>query len=335
MAETKTSTALLAPTETALSPHLQAVAQEAHDIIAAGVPANTRRTYRSQWSTFCAWCNLNQREPLPVSGETLILYLTDRSKEVRVSSLQVALAAITVAHREAGHSNWAASDLPGVKIFMRGLARQKGSQPRKKQAMTFELLKAGLPTGDESSAVRDRAILLLGFFSALRRSELSDLDVSDLALIPEGLRISVWGSKTDKSMEGQVISVPRLPEQPDLCPVTAVSKWLELRGIQMINLSRIEPLVPLFVGARAGTRLQPQSIAAIVKSAAMRAGLDPGDFGAHSLRSGFATSAARVDAEERDIMAVTRHTSERTVRGYIQEATLGAHHPGKKIVEKA
>ena len=325
MTEAKTSAELLVPTETALSPHLRAVAQEAHEIIAAGVPANTRRTYRSQWATFLAWCEQHQRTPLPVSGETLVLYLTDRAREVRVSSLRVALAAITVAHREAGHTDWAATDLPGVKIFLRGLQREKAEEPQKKQALTAELLQAGLPRGESWVEARDRAILLLGFFSAMRRSEIAALNWSDLRSIPGGIRIRIGRSKTDQEAKGQVISVPQIDDQPALCPVRALSAWRKM-------LNRQEgPVFP--ASQKSLSPMDPAVVAEAAKRAAKRAGCDPSLFAGHSLRSGFATSAAKADAAERDIMQVTRHKSERTVREYIQEATLGDHHPGRQIVK--
>jgi site-specific recombinase XerD len=135
----------------------------------------------------------------------------------------------------------------------------------------------------------------------------------------------VWGSKTDKKLEGQVVSVPHLPEHPDICPVKALQEWVVIRPAKDDAL---------FTSLRTGSRLSAQGVARVVKRAAKRAGFDPKDFAAHSLRSGFATSAARADAAERDIMEVTRHTSERTLRGYIHEATLGEKHPGRKIAEQ-
>lgn len=308
---------------TVIAHRLEELKEEARQIVASGVPENTRRTYRSQWETFLIWCQQHDKRALPVDSETLVLYLTDRSREVRVSSLRVALAAITVAHREAGMQDWAATDLPGVRVFMRGMQREKGKPPEKKQAMTIDILRAGLPDSSSSSMIRDKAILLMGFFSALRRSEISALDLEDLKTIPNGIRIQVKRSKTDKTAEGQIVSVPALGDKT-VCPVTALSAWIAERG---------KDSGPLFTASRTGSRLQPAAIADIVKAAAKRAGCDPDDFGGHSLRSGFVTSAAQAASEERDIMQVTRHTSERTLRGYIQEATLGENHPGRKIVE--
>ena len=171
--------------------------------------------------------------------------------------------------------------------------------------------------------MRDRALLLFGFFSALRRSELVALDVGDLREIPGGLRVFVRESKTDKEGKGQIISVPAVPRASHVCPVKAVTSWLKLSEAKE---------GPLFT-RRAGQRLSGQAVGAVVKAAAARAGFDPDEFGAHSLRSGFATSAAAASVEERDIMNITRHRSERTVREYIQEGLLGQSHPGHKIAQ--
>ena len=311
----------------AIGKKLESLVATAREIVAEGVPPNTRRTYRSQWQHFCAWCTQHKQPFLPTSAEALVMFLTDRSKEVKVSSLEVALAAITVAHREAGMTDWAATDLQGVRAFMRGLRRVKGKPPEKKEPLRLADLKNGLPAPTSESAIQERALLLLGFFSAMRRSELVSIDLTDLAKIPTGLRITVWGSKTDKNSTGQVVTVPRLDDQPDVCPVRAVARWLQVRP---------QTTVPaLFVSMRTGLRMPDEHVAEVVKRAAERAGFDAKTFAAHSLRSGFATSAAESEAEERDIMRVTRHRSEKTVREYIHEAEMGIHHPGKKIAEKA
>lgn len=317
---------VIAPAEIATK--MSDLAAKAREIVAEGVPANTRRTYRSQWINFTAWCLQHHRQALPTTAETLILFLTDRSLEVKVASLEVALAAITVAHREAGLTDWAATDLPGVRAFMRGLRRKKAQAPAKKEAFRLTDLAKGLPQGDDLNLVQERAILLLGFFSAMRRSELVNLNVDDVKLIPSGLRILVRTSKTDKESQGQVVSVPDLPDQPHLCPVRAVRAWA------MARPKTEGEEKPLFISSRSGLRMRDENVAHIVKRAAERAGFSPDVFGAHSLRSGFATSAAEAEAEERDIMRVTRHRSEKTVREYIHEAEMGQHHPGRAIAEK-
>jgi integrase len=316
---------MVAPT-TEISNKLDELAQEAREIIAEGIPANTRRTYRSQWITFNAWCKQHNRVALPASSETLVLFLTDRSKEVKVSSLDVALAAITVAHREAGDKDWAATDLQGVRAFMRGLRRKKGRRTEKKEPFRLSDLVKGLPSGDALDCIQERALLLLGFFSAMRRSELVSLDVDSLQKVPTGYRITILNSKTDKEGNGQTITVPQLDSQTQYCPVRAVLSWLRVRP-QTSDKA-------LFLSTRTLLRMPDQHVWSVVRRAADRAGFDPRDFGAHSLRSGFATSAAESQAQERDIMRITRHRSERMVREYIHEAEMGANHPGRAIAQR-
>ena len=309
---------------TELANKLQGLNEEAREIVAEGVPANTRRTYRSQWIQYTAWCKQHHQPLLPTTAEALVLYLTDRSHEVKVSSLEVALAAITVAHRESGLTDWAATDLQGVRAFMRGLRRKKGKPPEKKEPLRLIDLQKGLPTGTLPSELQERAVLLLGFFSALRRSEIVGLELSDVQKIPSGYRLTVWGSKTDKNSQGQVTTIPAI-ENKDVCPVHALQSWLAVRPKTVCE--------NVFLSTKTALKMPDEHVAEIVKRAAKRAGFDPKDFGGHSLRSGFATSAAEISAEERDIMRVTRHKSERTVREYIHEAELGTNHPGRRIVE--
>jgi integrase len=303
----------------ALTTKLQELGEEAREIIAAGVPKNTRRTYNAQWRKFHLWCAEHDRCALPTEAETLILYLTARSHEVKVTTLNVALAAITVAHREAGYADWAATDLQGVRVFMRGLRRTKSTAPEKKAALFLSDIAKGLPSAITPEHAQTRALILVGFFAALRRSELVGLNVTDVEKIPNGYRLMIWHSKTDKTDEGQVVSIPKTGGL--LCPSAALGAWIEQRDVG------IEALFT----SRGGGRMTVDTVAFRVKAVARRAGLDPAQYAGHSLRSGFVTEAARHSAGEHEIMKITRHRSERTVRGYIQEGTLGDNHPGLLI----
>lgn len=304
------------------SSHLADLAQEAADILAEGIPENTKRTYRTQWRLFREWCMMHDQSCLPARSETLVLYLTERSRTVKVSSLRVALAAITVAHREAGLTDWKATDLQNVRVFLRSLSRKKGTRTQPKKALLFEELCEGLPEGDDLKAVRDRAILLLGFFSAMRRSEISDLDWEDVEWKKDGFVLHIRQSKTDKLSEGQTVPVPKL--EGDTCPLEALELWLKI--------SESGGSGPLFTSLKSGSRLSAEAIARVVKQAAERAGFDPKLYGGHSLRSGFVTTAAQADVEERSIMRITRHSSVKTVRRYMQEGTDIAKHPAHKIL---
>ena len=164
------------------------------------------------------------------------------------------------------------------------------------------------------SGLRDRAILLLGFGGAFRRSEIARIMVSDVETLDEGLRITVRRSKTDQDARGQIVHVPR---GNGLCPVLAVQNWIEL-----IDAG------PLFRRINKGGRildagLTPHAIGNLVKDYAARAGFDPSGFGARSLRSGFLTAAARNGASVWSMMEVSRHKSVESVRGYTWQ-TAGA-----------
>jgi integrase len=179
----------------------------------------------------------------------------------------------------------------------------------------IKALVAALP--ETPYGLRDRALLLLGFAGAFRRSELVVLDVGDVAIAREGAIVTVRRSKTDQEGAGQQVGVPR-GKQPASCSVRALLAWLELLDADagpifrsVDRLGRIRP-----------TRLGDRDVARIVKRAAARADLDPRRYAGHSLRARLATSAAIAGVEERAIMAQTRHRSVAVARRYIRDGSL-------------
>jgi integrase len=172
---------------------------------------------------------------------------------------------------------------------------------------------------------RDRAILLLGFALAARRSELVALDVSDIEECPEGLRARIRKSKTDQEGAGATIAVCR---GSIACPVAAIKEWLAAAGF-------LEG--PVFRSVRKGghvtnKRLSAQSVNKIVKEHAGKLGLDASTFGAHSLRAGFLTSAAAKGASVFKMMDVSRHRSVDTLRGYVRDANAFRDHAGAGLL---
>jgi integrase len=168
---------------------------------------------------------------------------------------------------------------------------------------------------DGLKGTRDRAILLLGFAGAFRRSEIVGLDVADLAASEDGLTVTLRRSKTDQEGVGRRVGIPR---GGSLCPVRAVQDWLAARG---------EAPGPLFVGMTrhgktTGQRLDGKDIATLIKRAAEAVGLDPATVSGHSLRAGLVTTAARAGKSERSIMGQTGHRSVTMVRRYIRDAGL-------------
>jgi integrase len=163
---------------------------------------------------------------------------------------------------------------------------------------------------------RDRALLLLGFAGALRRSELVALEVADARLTREGLEVTIRRSKTDQEGEGQKVGIPR-GEHKDTCPVRAYSAWLEEAGIPEGRVFRSVSRH----GAINGT-MSDRAVALVVKRAALRVGVEAGNLAGHSLRAGLVTAAAAAGVAERAIMNQTRHRSIAVMRSYIRDGSI-------------
>jgi site-specific recombinase XerD len=178
---------------------------------------------------------------------------------------------------------------------------------------------------DTLAGKRDRALLLLGFAGAFRRSELMALDVQHLTESDEGLRVLIAASKTDQDGEGATVAIARGTEA---CPVRAVREWLDAAGIESGPIFR--PINK--AGVVGAQRLTDQSVALIVKAYAGHAGLDAKLFAGHSLRAGFLTSAAGNGASIFKMMDVSRHKSVDTLRGYVRDAELFKDHAGAGLL---
>lgn len=278
---------------------------------------NTLKAYRSDLNHFTAWASSHGLKDLPAMPQTISLYLSDMARQgYKPSTLERRLTAITQAHKRSGLEFDRSHAL--IKETMSGIKRTKGTAQDQKEALMTEDIRAmvqALP--DNLLGLRDRAILLLGFAGAFRRSELVGLDLDDLREEVQGLVAHLRRSKTDQEGEGRDIPIP-YGHNPATCPVLAVQEWITASGITS---------GPLFRGVdRHGnvseTRLTDRAVADIVKRSAKKAGLDPANYSGHSLRSGMATSAARAGASERAIMEQTGHKSTAMVRRYIRKGHL-------------
>ena len=295
---------------------LEATAAQAREYIEAAKASNTRRAYRSDWQHFGAWCETHTRQALPASPETVALYLASAAESLKPATLQRRLASISQAHQVAGHETPTRS--APVRTVWQGIVRTHGVAPAQKAPLLVPELLALVGTcARDLQGVRDRALLLVGFGGAFRRSELVGLDVSDLAFGANGITVTVRRSKTDQAGAGRLVGIPR-SASPESCPVRALRDWLKCAGLKD---------GPLFRSVnRHGTvlpgRLTAQAVALVVKRRAAAAGLDPAPFAGHSLRAGLATSAAAAGASERSIMKQTGHRSERVARRYIRAGSL-------------
>ena len=291
---------------------------------------NTIRAYRSDFRDFGLFCSKNGFRSLPSEPRTISLYLTYLStKEIKLSTLKRRLVSIGVIHKLKGH--YLDTKHPSIIENIMGIKRRKGSVQKGKKPLLINNLKRLINVIDskiseEIKRLRDRSIILIGFSGGFRRNEIVSLDYDDLDFVSEGLKINLKRSKTDQFGEGTIKGLPYF-DNFQYCPVTSVKKWIEVSNIKS---------GPLFRRFSKGSkltenRLTDQSIALLIKNYLRLAGIDNNNYSAHSLRSGFATSAAEAGAEERSIMAMTGHKSTEMVRRYIKEANLFKNNALNKI----
>lgn len=285
---------------------------------------NTKKAYESDFKMFEKWCVRIRRTALPVTSEILELYIIYLSKHgYKPASISRAMISINIKHRSNGFESPIGAN---VKNRFSIICKDKGMAQRKVAAVTVEHLKKMIEAcPSDFLGIRDRAILLVGWTAALRRSEIAALDVEDMEERAEGIVLTIKRSKTDQFKKGYKIGLPIV--NSFLCPVKALRKWLNVtsiktgpvfRAIGKGGMSWFHPL---------GSRLSDKTISLIIKKRAREAGYDSDKFSGHSLRAGLATSAASAGIPERLIMHITGHTSEETVRKYIRDGGVFIDHP--------
>jgi len=296
-----------------------ALADRVRDYIADSVADNTKRGYASDWRTFCAWCEDRGWTPLPATPATVAAYFSDMADAGKKSStISRARAAIHMAHETAGAAGSAnPTTHKAVAQTLKGIRRKLGTARTKKAPILADDIRAMLKTlPDGLLGVRDRALLLVGFAGAFRRSELAGLAVDCLEYTAEGVKILLPKSKTDQDGQGRYVGIKR-GSTPATCPVRALESWTKAAGITEGPVFR-----SVDRHGRVGAAISSQSIALVVKRAATAAGLDAAKYSGHSLRAGFVTQGAVNGASEANIMRQTGHTSSDTVRGYIRIANI-------------
>ena len=208
---------------------LEELGAEATRLVQSAKAENTKRGYRSDWADFVSWCEKFGRASLPAAADTVAYYLADRSQDLKTSTLKRRLATISEAHRTAGLESPTKS--AQVRYVWAGICREKGiAQSHMKPTLTCHIREMVEHLPDSLLGVRDRALLLLGFAGAMRRSELVGLDVTDLAIADDGLVVNIRKSKTDQVGVGRKIGIP-FGEHSETCPVKAVQAWLDHSGL--------------------------------------------------------------------------------------------------------
>ena len=274
---------------------------------------NTLRAYRSDFRDFSTFCTKNGFSSMPTEPKIVALYLTNLSKSSKFSTLKRRIASISVIHKIKGH--YLDIKHPIIMENLHGIKRTLGSRQKAKKPLLINDLKLIIKAIDEDK-IRDKALILLGFAGGFRRSELVNIYHEDLEFVSEGVKILIKRSKTDQSGEGILKAIPYFDNQ-EFCPVVTLKKFINYKT----NTNKQEKVF----------KISDKSVALIIKKYATKAGLDSTKYAGHSLRSGFATTAAEFGAEERNIMAMTGHKTTQMVRRYIHEANLFKNNALNKI----
>jgi site-specific recombinase XerD len=317
--------ALIVRSEGALiSAEIGGLEADAAQFASASKADATKRAYASDWADFTAWCAGLQLDPLPASGYTVGLYLTHSAKAGRaVSTVGRRAAAIASIHRAAGENNPCARG--EVKDILSGIRRTLGRAPNKKQALTVDLIGKVIRRirGDDPISIRDRAMILLCFGAALRRSELVRLQVDDVEVHRRGLMVHLRKSKTDQEGRGRKVAVP----DGKLKIPAAVKAWVRASGVSEGYL---------FPAANRGQEeilhFSETHFARMLKARCQAAGLDPADISGHSPRRGFATTAGDEGEDLRRTARHMRHVKLETTLGYMEDGELFRENVGASFL---
>lgn len=286
--------------------------------LGAALAANTVRAYQADLKHFIAWGG-----KIPATPELLARYLAQQATSTAGSTLSRRLVAIERAHAAEGFASPTKSEL--VRTTLRGIRRTQGKAIRQVAPLLKSQLVAMVRGLRGLRGLRDRALLLIGFASAMRRSELVSLNIEDIQFFDEGLTIRLRQSKTDQEHQGRDIAIPWVRGRH--CPGRCLQKWLEASGITtgalFRRVNRYDQVLP--------QRLSAQSVALIVKQRAAAAGLDASKFSGHSLRAGFVTDAAKNGTTSSSIRMQTGHKSDTMLQRYIRGGQIFRDNPNLKI----
>ena len=294
---------------------------------AADAPA-TLRAYASDVANFETWCQRNGLTAFPATPDVVGAYLAAAGEGYAMQTLRRRVAAIARASGVAGHP--LDTKHPAIRETLRGIGRTHGSRGRRSAALTTTELRAlsracnpGLP-GD-----RDRALLLVAFAGALRRSELVALDAEKLIWFEDGVKLPLEKSKTDKEGKGAEVTIV-YGRHEATCPVRALRLWLDQAEIKS---------GPVFRKVNKAGRVEARRLSEdAVRQILLRRAADAGIKGTlaepvspHGLRAGFVTTAYRNGVPDEEIMGHTRHRSLTTMRSYVRRAKLKASEPTGKL----
>jgi integrase len=294
---------------------------------AADAPS-TLRAYATDLRNYETWCERHGFLALPAAAEVVGAYLAAAGEGYAMQTLRRRVAAIARASGVAGHP--LDTKHPAIRETLRGIGRTHGSRGRRSAALTTaELKKLTRVCEPGLAGDRDRALLLIGFAGALRRSELVALDVARLTWSEDGVTLLLEKSKTDKDGAGAEVMIV-FGRHEDTCPVRALRRWLEAAGITAGPVFRKVNKA----GRVESRRLSEDAVRQILLRRAAEAGVKGSlsePISPHGLRAGFVTTAYRNGVADEEIMGHTRHRSLTTMRSYVRRAKLTGSAPAGKV----
>ncbi|WP_263835107.1 site-specific integrase [Salinibacter sp.] len=306
---------------------------------------NTTRAYAADLEDFRHWCKKYEREWLPAEPKTIGLYLGARADELSLATLERRLAAIASLHKEEGYPSPASVAEGPLRKIWKGIVREKTRQQDGAPPLMVEDLRSIIehlprysssdegPTGELTlTALRDRALLLVGWTGALRRSELVALTTADIEFIEgEGLNVYVRRSKADQEAEGLVKGLP-YGSNKETCPVASLRQWLQAAERNVEGAFEGDIFRRFYRGESIGeSAMTAQYVSTVLKRHAESAGLGPDKYSAHSLRAGFITQAIRAGKPERRVKEHSGHASWETFNQYVEEAGTFQDNPAEDI----
>lgn len=297
--------------------YLSSIEERVKDYARKALSDNTWRSYEHDLAHFMAWGG-----SVPCVPDVVAAYIAEHAGELSVSTLTRRLAAINKAH-EMKNALSPTKDHK-VRLVMRGIRREHTTQKRQAAPLLRDdLISICSHIPDDNKGKRDKALLLIGFASAMRRSELTALSIDDVEFVPEGVILNVRKSKTDQEAFGHKIAIPKAKSQGRVCPVQALRDWLDC--ITSSNGA-------VYRSVRKGnyvqdTRLSDGAVSVVIKEYVEKIGLEPEKYSAHSLRAGFITTCAQMGIPEHRIMRQSRHKSYQVMMTYIRDARIFDNHP--------
>ena len=297
------------------SPGLEDLIEKTRAYIHAAKAPATLRAYRTDFEDFTRFCEEHNLPHLPATPTTVALYIADRAGSLRSATITRRLTSITKAHQAAGfEASPSSSHHFVVSETLKGIRRSIGTaQEGKAPLLTSDIRRIVACCPETLAGLRDRALILVGYAGAFRRSELAAIDLAHLSFIKDGLVIDLRRSKTDQEAAGRKVGIS-FGKDDATCPVHELRRWLAASGITSGAVFRGVNRH----GKVSRRGLHKDCVGWILKRAASRAGLKPELLGGHSLRAGCVTQAAMNGVSERDIMRQTGHRSAEMLARYIR-----------------